>query len=370
MDLKSPERDPEDQDLFEAAHAICTGIYEHNQRYKTLIVDFAPFYTNALLESFPDPVDFDLLRRCFTSVVRGLSSASTFHYSASTFVAGNEKVDQSREERNDSLGLGGPQKVEDVGKASDGQTVDVDSFAVEGLDERDLTAWTCILLLARGIISRQIAVESAENKLKSSEEAEQDRVKDAAFLVDVINAAREGNTRSGTDNKESSWTKLLMMEPGNVSRQRVERGQLAILLFDQIRAVSLRTLDPLLFLIEGLMLDGRIPPELEDGIISTDNGSVGAGSNSTQNDDGLGYGLGLEVRPIEGNPLWKSLFDAISTERNFDFTKKRRCIEFYLGLVREAKEVFTKLDIQSNITRQSQDSILPPQNAEDVHVLK
>ncbi|KAJ3343044.1 hypothetical protein HDU93_000214 [Gonapodya sp. JEL0774] len=329
VDPKAPERDPEDQDLFEAAHAVCTGIYENNQRYQNLITAFAPFYTSLLLREFPHPIDFDLLRRCFTSVIRGLSSASSFHYSASTFVAGNERVDN--EERVESLGITGPTDREDGAKKQEDVLTTNQTIDTVTLDERDLTAWTCIMKLAHQILDLQLTIERAENAPRSLNEVEQDRQKDAAFLIEVITAARSGSIQSSADNKEGAWTRFLSMDPAQISRQRIERGQLAVLLFDQIRAVGLRTLDPLLCLIEGLMLDGRVPPELEEVEERKQdlNQAVDRGL--------LGYGLGLEVEQIESNPLWKSLFDAISTERNFDFTKKRRCIDFYLGLLKEAK---------------------------------
>ncbi|KAF9094929.1 hypothetical protein BGX23_001366 [Mortierella sp. AD031] len=63
--LKNDQRD-----LFESAHSVVMSVFLTNKRIAQQV---APFYSNLLLQHFPDQINIDQLRAAFTTMIRSLS---------------------------------------------------------------------------------------------------------------------------------------------------------------------------------------------------------------------------------------------------------------------------------------------------------
>ncbi|KAI8602978.1 hypothetical protein EDD21DRAFT_425652 [Dissophora ornata] len=63
--LKNDQRD-----LFESAHSVVMSVFLTN---KKIAKEVAPFYSNLLLQHFPDQINIDQLRAAFTTMIRSLS---------------------------------------------------------------------------------------------------------------------------------------------------------------------------------------------------------------------------------------------------------------------------------------------------------
>ncbi|ORY99573.1 hypothetical protein BCR41DRAFT_215499 [Lobosporangium transversale] len=63
--LKNDQRD-----LFESAHSVIMSVFLTN---KTIAKQLAPYYSNLLLQHFPDQINIDQLRAAFTTMIKSLS---------------------------------------------------------------------------------------------------------------------------------------------------------------------------------------------------------------------------------------------------------------------------------------------------------
>ncbi|KAJ3090009.1 hypothetical protein HK102_004937 [Quaeritorhiza haematococci] len=371
--------DSEDKDLFEASHALCIALLANAARFRDLIKEFADWYSVLLLENYSDPIDFDLLRHGYSFIVKALSFLASPYHTSITF--GSDE-DEERKERaisdnssgnNDGfsmdMGKDSSRRAvhDEVMKAADKETEEsevdgedsqeksdsIDSSATQAqedaarkksadaiAEEGELLAWVCIARLALKIdgFSSQIEEYGTLNRQEQTPQPDGSRTSKASSSV------------------PSRLQEILMHS--QPTKLAFEREQLGIVLFDQIRTVSPRSLEPLLSIIRELMLFGRLPPEA--GSIQMGWGQEQAeGTEDNTQDTSIPpaekqperAGFGVTTAP-ESSPLWKALFDTLGTSRGFDYTKKERCIKWYVDLLHDAKqrhERFVKAQAKSRV---------------------
>lgn len=268
---------PTDLDLFEVGHGIAAQLFDNASHFRNVAEEFAPKYVELLFDGYPERIDFDLVRRSFSSVVRGLS------FGARTTAA--EDIDVTQADH--SLGSGEDQDLssaeqEESGQQGDGEMEDVDAVR------------HCLDRLYDEIERRTVALRDAKDKAPDTLSWTETRRRDGQLLLSIIEALRNGAPQDLED--KGAWSQFLKLPKDDLSRVAAERGQLMVVLIDQIRSVSLEVLPELLDALgEELLLTDQIDGE-------------------------------------ENSPLWKFAFNAISSSRAFDATKKRYCVDWYLRL--------------------------------------
>ncbi|KAI9013054.1 hypothetical protein BC832DRAFT_590015 [Gaertneriomyces semiglobifer] len=313
----------DDKDLFEVAHAISVSVFEYPAKFQNLIEGFADWYALLLIQNFPDIVDFDLLRRCFSFVIKSLSR---FSVTQVTTLDDDEAVEdgmntapaRGRSQRDsqehmdhddvDESQIMSHVNTEDdvladiITKEDDGPSDETIARGKEG----DLLAWQCLLRLL-------------------------DRMEQLTLAIHSTTAPR--SPPSQTDSPLSRREEILSMAPtvGLI----MQRDQLMIVLVDQLRTISLSGLDSLLMIVKSLLLEGCLPRSFRALLLNptaTDDDTL-----LGDEDDRTWIGLGIETDP-ENSPIWKAVYDAVGHSRGFDYTRRQRCIQWYLSTLDEAKE--------------------------------
>ncbi|KAJ3296070.1 hypothetical protein HK104_002015 [Borealophlyctis nickersoniae] len=293
--------DDEDKDLFEMSHALIVRVFEWGPRFREPVKEIAEWYIDLLLENFPDPIDFDLLRRCFTFTIKALSTLSSAGH---TSISLSNEIDEDQDGGEDTIGGREVLREDDTSTKSGNEESDivaergqlVDRGTADQEEEGDLLALACIAKLLQKI-------HQAQNNRNSDSD---------------VGFARRGSS-SGP---ESRLLDILAAAPKPVVLHLV-REQFCIVLFDQIRTVSLLSLEGLLDAIRWIMIGGN-PPALWVAF----NGEA---------DGGEMVGLGLASDP-DSSSLWKALFDGVSGGRGVDYTRREICVKWYLRVLREARE--------------------------------
>ncbi|RKO83796.1 hypothetical protein BDK51DRAFT_39380 [Blyttiomyces helicus] len=288
----------EDRDLFEMSHALCAGVIGCGRRYRGVVKEFAGWYSGLLVENFPDPIDFDLLRRTYAFIVKALASyASTRHASVTLPSESNPEVrsdDTGDAEETEEAG----EQEQDEDDRLEARLRELEHDELEG----DELAWACISRLVERIVAPAPTPRNV--------------VPGASRLEAILAAAPEVETA------------LL-------------RDQLAIVLFDQIRSVPARGLEPLLATVRGLMLDGVVPAEVfasaadHEGVDSDSASAAGVAPDPRPAPAAVAP-LGISSDP-DASPLWRELFDAVGQSRGLDVTRRERCVKWYLVLLSDAR---------------------------------
>ncbi|KAI9015550.1 hypothetical protein DFJ74DRAFT_268650 [Hyaloraphidium curvatum] len=296
---------PEDLDLFEVSHGIARLLFEHAARFRRTTATFAPKYvaqlfdvssgrhrvfvvevTGLAFQGYPTRIDLDLLRQSYTAVIRGLSFGVS--------VAAGEDIDITQSDARSSAEEDAPEEVppDETGEAAEMDAAQTDVVRL------------CLERLYGEVDRRTSAIRAMkEGTGANAEDWEEARRKDAEFLLQIIEAVRNGAfapaDRASDDG--NAWSKFLRLPKSDPTRIVAERGQLMVVLIDQIRSVTLELLPEVLDVIRDEMLQ-------------------------------------TDVLEGEGSPLWNFVFNAISSSRAFDATKKRYCVDWYLSLVKDRKE--------------------------------
>ncbi|TPX70603.1 hypothetical protein SpCBS45565_g01597 [Spizellomyces sp. 'palustris'] len=337
----SIHQDPttEDKDLFEMAHAICVSTFENVSRFRNIVRSFAPWYAELLLEYSPEPIDFDLLRRCFAFLIKSLSAFSSAHQGRlilSTDVENEEDEDEgaqvsgrrtgreiSESGRDMELSENHRQSEEDGGnlqqqqdaKSKDSELSNVgepDAETALQEEEGDTLAWNCLARLVTHI----------------------DRL---SYQIDTFDKHRSESQPFANDGSSRLQQILSVAGPADLIMQR---DQLAMVLFDQVRTIALSGLEALLATIESLMLDGYVPSFLA-AEEAPDDATVAETATEHSIPVSRRRGIGVQTNP-DRSPLWKALFDAVGHSRGFDYTRRERCVQWYLTTIRAGKELWEK----------------------------
>ena len=280
----------EDVELFEVSHGIAAQLFDNAGRFRSTAESFAPKYVSLLFDGYPETIDLDLVRRSFSSVVRGLS------FGAGSASASDDaditQADQGSPE--DAIALADRERADQA----TGETDMEDADAVRH----------CMDRLYDEIESRTNILREAKEKALEPTDWTEARRRDAEFLMQIIEAVRNGATTGGDGT--DAWARFLKLPKGDLTRVAAERGQLMVILIDQIRSVSLELLPELLDAIREELL---LTDQIERG----------------------------------DSPLWRFAFNAISSSRAFDATKKRYCVDWYLALTRERRAQARELELRS-----------------------
>ncbi|KAJ3009817.1 hypothetical protein HKX48_007735 [Thoreauomyces humboldtii] len=328
MAIRSYEPTVEDKDLFELAHASVVSLFESDGRHASLAASFAPWYSSVLIERFPVPIDFDLMRRSFTVMVRGLSTnSSRVSRRRPTKGFGDEEEDEDGEEgaptrllRNARKVIGESEELSTATTASRQRRHAVDrtqvndddddpstSGDVQAEEEGELVAWTCVARLADAIYRLSL-----------------DDPKTSPPLEDLTDSPGSTTSLASTER----YTAILAASPPTAAR--IREGQLATVLFDQISTIALVGLPPLLTTIRHLLLGGPDAARYLGGLLTDEPDEDRA---FTMPDI---PGLGAETDP-DRSLVWKSLFDTVAHYRGFDYTRREACAQWYLSVLEEAR---------------------------------
>ncbi|KAI8810626.1 hypothetical protein BJ742DRAFT_867534 [Cladochytrium replicatum] len=346
---------PEDRDVFELSHSMYLTVLENAHRYKSLVRSFAGWYIDTLLRGYPEPVDFDLLRRCFAFTVKSLTGTSQ---PTSVLLGRSAKlgmkegqVDEDDEEDgmqsgarlrsgNGSEGMPADSDEDDLENSrrdgdtltSEEQTEPVQDVGMVEVEEAeyyagDLLGWACVLRLVFKIdqLCKQIA--AAERSVP-------------AALSSTPTRARRAGSKTGGLVKFPHPRASEILAASLPTRLYIQREELTIILIDQIRTVGNRALPLLLETIRGFLLFGHVPNSI--GKITEENAPEGensfAGPNDVEQDqsESVGYGIKATTK-LEQSPLWKALFDTVATPLGSDYTKKPIVVPWYLELLALAR---------------------------------
>lgn len=277
IDSRAPGIPTEDVELFEVAHGLSGQLFDHAGLFRSTALGFAPKYVALLFDGYPDKIDLDLIRRSYTSVIRGLSFGAA--------AGASDDVDITRDD------------VEAVDVATQLPPAEERNGGAD-MDDVEVIR-LCLDRLYDEIDERSQALLQAAEKDGYSSTWIANRHKDAEFVVAIIEAVRNG-AASNPEDDENAWAEFLRLPKGDLSRTCAERGQLVVMLIDQIRSVSLELLPELL-------------DAIRDELLLTDRIERG------------------------DSPLWRFAFNAISSSRAFDATKKRYCVDWYLTLMKERR---------------------------------
>ncbi|TPX35040.1 hypothetical protein SmJEL517_g02404 [Synchytrium microbalum] len=316
----------EDKDLFEACHAVCLAILERGGGSGNVVQDLAGWYGAALLEAYPDPIDYDILRRGFTLSVRACSFASSANSSASVGMNAIHEAEEAKEnaESNipdtpNALLTSSPDESDD--DTNNNNKDDAINNATPKLPsqqdtESDAMAWSLIARLLHKIQILNDRIAHPENEA-------------------VPDFSKGGSKGRRID---------LILEASPLTRLNLQRDQLTMVLFDSIRVVGLNGLEGVLNVIETLLLDGYVPAWATSGIENTtatatsDTHHEPASVEEEESTHHTPYtGIGIQSNP-DTSPLWQSLISTIGHAKGFDYARKTRCVGWYMNTLHAARD--------------------------------
>ncbi|TPX45871.1 hypothetical protein SeMB42_g02481 [Synchytrium endobioticum] len=340
-----PRQPPnEDKDLFEASHAVCLAILERSGAVGRVVQEFATWYGAALIGAYPDPIDYDILRRGFILSVRACSFASSATASASlgmNAVQQAEEVEGSEESivpDNSNALFNAPTTFDDV-TGSDNDAEEDAIFAnatppapAQQDSESDILAWS--------LIARLLSKIQDLNYLIAHPELQPQPV----FNSDGVKGQRID----------------LILDASPLTRLNLHRDQLGMVLCETIRVVGLNGLDGVLEVLESLLLRGFVPawalpdavvgskgasngdrtsPVGADDVKSPESGRPAAAQEHSECTSTAKYtyaGLGIQTNP-DTSPLWKLLIKTIGQARGFDYARKTKCVGWYMNMLHVAR---------------------------------
>ncbi|KAJ3173088.1 hypothetical protein HDU88_004547 [Geranomyces variabilis] len=317
----------EDKDLFELSHAMSVTLFEHAGKFASLVAEFAGWYATMLIERFPDPIDFDLFRQSFSTMIKSLSTIKPSRSAnGDAYEDDFEEADEIEKSARPSRSGRETDYAEDMlqtatrrgdrnagpAAASDADADDAqDMVRAERTEEGDFIAWMCIARLADAIHRLSIQIEASGKAPPARDSAP----------PDVL---------SPPPPPQSRLERILAASP--ITALVTRRDQIAMVLFDQIATVGLAGLEPLLATVRHIILGGpvgySVPFAHDDDDESGDFGLVETLATVP--------GVGTQTNPHR-SPLWQSLFDAVGHYRGFDYTRRERCVQWYLATLRDAR---------------------------------
>ncbi|KAJ3331783.1 hypothetical protein HDU76_002235 [Blyttiomyces sp. JEL0837] len=316
----------EEKDLFEAVHAICVGIFQNVGRFRDTVKSFAPWYAEMLITNYPEPIDVDLLRRNYAHMIKALSSLSRPYSNVVEVISTEDDHAEAAED--------GRREQRGRDSSSEKWSNDEDADLLPSVNELqwigDEIAWICITKLVNEIV--RIA-DVARTGVSDREVPADSKPSTNSLSVNLAN--------KGVDKRIAE---ILKAAP------RVEmylrRDSLMTVLFDQIRTIGLRGLQPLLHAIQELMLHGSLKNLVDNG------GEMDLDGDSEMEEDAGAtsiVGFGVESDP-ESSPLWKAMASAVGYSRGFDQLRKNYCVSWFLELRHEAKSLRDKLKLSSRVS--------------------
>lgn len=233
-------------------------------------------------------------------------------------------------------------EVEDVGeqepKYAAEEEHDEDSDSAEPTsetalqdEEGEILAWSCIVQLMDRIDRLSHKIESLGG-------------------LEARISSPPANNLATTSGASTRLKAILSASPA--TELTMQRDELAMVLFDQVRTIGLRGLESLLATIRQLLIVGRLPPFLQVEEANDDN-TVQQAENIQSTKISI-RGIGIQTNP-DASPLWKALFDAVGHSRGFDYTRRERCVQWYLELVREARDMWETKRRELKVERDSLD---------------
>ncbi|KAJ3172792.1 hypothetical protein HDU87_007794 [Geranomyces variabilis] len=334
----------EDKDLFELSHAVSVTLFEHAGKFASLVAEFAGWYATMLIEityaaktfasiahlalclqRFPDPIDFDLFRQSFSTMIKSLS---TIKPSRS---ANEDKADAYEDDLEDADEYQKPARSSRSGRETDhsedmlhtttrrgernaglAATSDLDAdvapdmMRAERTEEGDFIAWMCIARLA-------------------------DAIHRLSIQIDAGGKTPPAGDHSPLPPPQSRLERILAASPTTALVTR--RDQIAMVLFDQIATVGLAGLEPLLATVRHVMLGGPVGYSVP---FARDDNEYDAAEIGLVETLARVPGIGTQTNP-DRSRLWQSLFDAVGHYRGFDYTRRERCAQWYLATLRDAR---------------------------------
>ncbi|KAJ3160404.1 hypothetical protein HDU86_000738 [Geranomyces michiganensis] len=335
----------EDKDLFELSHAVSITLFEHAGKFASLVAEFSGWYATVLIERFPEPIDFDLFRQSFSTMIKSLSTIKP----SNSLVKDTEDdyddgfADPDEDQKAARLPRSGrdAEHAEDMLPAPTRRSGDRDAghgaalntngddmhdlARAERTAEGDFIAWMCIARLADAIHRLSIQIDASGKSAALSETAATTATRDHAF---------PDTPPRPPSSSQSRLERILAASPTTALFAR--RDQIVIVLFDQISTIGLPGLEPLLATVRHIMLGGpvgySVPFAYNDD--DSDAGSIGPTEELASVP-----GAGTQTNP-DRLPLWQSLFDAVAHYRGFDYTRRERCAQWYLDTLSEARRVW------------------------------
>ncbi|KAI8922356.1 hypothetical protein DFJ77DRAFT_436677 [Powellomyces hirtus] len=372
----------EDKDLFELSHAACITLFESAGWFTPLVSEFAGWYSTMLIARFPDPIDFDLMRRSFTTMIKSLSTISSAGLRGGKGSEGrdNDYEGEDADEVDDRSGatLRNSRKVDLLDEASpmiankkrkqrgpriynetDAQPEmeaandsarDAgrrDGIIAEKEAEGDLLAWMCIARLADAIYRLSIEIDAAQRT--AHKQVEQPAT--AQNQKSPTESVAPPKSPVGTSSRPPSSLRFdRILAASSATRLITRRDQLTMVLFDQVPTIGLSGLEPLLATIRHVMLGGAVASSrdllLPDAIFDDDAGIDIEEHMSIA-------GVGTQTDP-DSSPLWQTLFDAVGHYRGFDYTRREHCVRWYLQTLHDARTSWDKLRPAKRMPLQAQ----------------
>ncbi|KAI9105665.1 hypothetical protein DFS34DRAFT_588970 [Phlyctochytrium arcticum] len=312
LTITNPDPSSDENDMFEMSHSLCVGFIQNAPKYRTMVGEFAPWYAQLLVENFPTPIDYDLLRRTFALVIKSLATYSSPRRKRTARNKGKSEKLQSIE----SLNFSKSNNSKSTFQSEDDTDSTIDDDADNDFDslgpteesvlqdqEGDFISWTCLIHLLNRIHRLGKQISSFEP-----------------------NAPVEEATSTPRDSPEIGTRLQQILELAGPTELILVRDQLIMILFDQIRTVSLRNLPALLTAVQDIML-GQSIPFLSS--VADDVEVVQVSSNS-------------QISNPDNSVLWKALFDAVSHTSGFDYTRREEGVAWYLKLLAQARKQWSQ----------------------------
>ncbi|KAI9205689.1 uncharacterized protein BJ171DRAFT_501186 [Polychytrium aggregatum] len=393
-------------ELFEASHMVCVGVVSEmcwrlsktkliensrlwNERVR-FIGEFTMWYCRTLLEHFPDPVDLELLRGCFRSIIVSISTLSRQSQASRKALTRKSLTAQDDMDDDSPDHLDAEDQPEE--ELDDGQDYiladpvriasDILQHSEHGMDEApapnapahqlatestsDVLSLQCILVLIEAVTEARMA--TCSGSVTAPESVATPAIPEYNSRPELSNLGQAPKTetvRSGQLNTALTEGAATLPSgpsssgPAGASTKPPDRfEQLCMVLIDQIRHIRPRCLVPLLEAIRWVMLgDNEAFPRSLNLLLEDSSHDPAVEWTAAEDADrarsllqrwsalrlwvmrDAGGGEEGAISPTQApaSTLWRFLFDTIASQDGLDYTRKTQCIGWYLELVRDAQ---------------------------------
>ncbi|ORY44903.1 hypothetical protein BCR33DRAFT_212003 [Rhizoclosmatium globosum] len=332
-----PNRTNDQLDLFEMGHWIYFKMFESMVtddpwKFKQIVCLGCEEYTRLVLTNYLNGDSIDLVRRSLRAQVKALTRFSSAH--------DHEHVDTTdyngitvNEERSSSTAAKTEVRSNQRGKNR--------SFGVKTVSRRQHKIQPDVTTNENATSKSWNPWEGDEIAWKFVIEKVIGLIRELTIKIDEAESGRpldDGITLAQGTPSTSRLDEILEAAPG--LRYYVLREGLVNILFDQIRTVGIPHLEKLLAIIRELVLVGV---------------DVGNGKERK----GLGVVDFKDLKEMSGSKFWQALFEAVSNDQYFDQMRQARCVEWYMELVRDARQLI--LREAANVKKDTTRSAVIPQ---------
>ena len=286
--------DPDDMDLFDAAHSVVLQIFAHASLFRDVLRSYCVQYTKTLIELFPRFINVNILANCFCTIQRGFGPAFFRDYKSIA-----SKFTCDRDTLNDR-----PRTESDITVSdNDDRSMQLDNDVKDMIE--DVGDWTLL----------------EDESLMYSREC-------LNVLLDVIHkqyapedAVRHASSLSGSNSTESSTRMNEILE------KRPEMG--ATLVQHGLITTLVRLIEVVPFLHTAWIM-----AEIQDIFLGNPDRNISA------------WGLTNIT-----SPLWTALYESVTDNTMVDYSRRKYVVEWYMDLydraekmIREKNEAVNKVE--------------------------